>query len=364
MPVVNYKNPDLERVTGLTILPQWDEKMLLKFKVPRDKMGNQSMNPNLASEPFPYRQRRLGNLTVDDSMVIIKEAMKDNQGYFIQDPNGNRFRACFPYARYIKKGDKINNLTTGDIYTIVKIYDTITNDVLLDGKKPPRTSDRLRLDEANEIFLNHAFPRLLSKGHKFSEEGSVADKPAPWNDTITYIVTRSEPGSVSDNLPFQGTRQMKPQFRESVQDPVDPVLSIESDGWFFDNLVQFDCWAQTNARAVSLLQWLEDFMFRNTWLFELYGVAKVLYWRRDEDKEVPVWRNDITKRCVIFYFRTERVFSFKTRKLSHINVTTSIDFDENTVPVEYTEIIPPGSSSDVWPEPTSSIDVILNQSSP
>lgn len=357
-----YQNEALFELAGAHLLPLWDEKLLIAFREQKDSMGRQSLNPATSrlSIPFPGRQRRLGNVNVDDSLLLLKECLRDNQAYFLLN-EAQAFRVSFPYAWYMKQGDKITNLTTGEEYTVAHIYDDRTHDVLLSGKRSPRSTDRLRLLPENEIFVNHGSPRAFSKGHKYSEEGSVADKPAPWTNTITYIVTRSEPGSLSDNPPFQGTRQFKPQFREAWDNPVDPVMTVATDGWLFDNLVQFDCWAQTNAEAVKLLKWFEDFMLRHAWIMELYGVAKVLYWMRDEDKEVPVWRNDITKRTVIYYFRTERVFVFQTRKLSHVSLEVAVDMNEGPVPERFTEVIPDPSTTADWPEPTSSVDARINE---
>ena len=362
MAYADYKNPDLYAMTGRHLLPLWDEKLLLAFAARQDKFGRTSFNEFQAREPYLFRQKRLGNVSVDDSMLLLKECLKDNQGYFLIESN-QPFRVKFPYAMYMKKGDLITNLTTGEIYTIANVYDDESHDVLLSGKRRPRATDRLRLAPENEVVFTHGFPRAFSAGHKFSEVGSVADKPAPWNEAITYVVSRSMPGSLDSSPPFGGTKNMKPKFRESVEDPLDPVLCVETEGWLFDNLVQFDCWSKTNAEAVKLLKWFEDFMIRHTWIFELYGVSKVLYWERDEDAEVPVWRNDLTKRSVTFYFRTERLFFSRTRKLSHVTIDVSVDINGKPMPDKYSDIVPDASSSDVWPDPTSSIDVNFIQAS-
>lgn len=363
MPLIRYQNPALKELVGVNLLPVWDEKLLIAFNSPQDMTGRQSLNPNRAVAPYSSRQLRKGNVDIDDSMLLVKECLRDFQAYFLLNDSGDPFRVSFPYARYIAEGDKIDNLTTGDQYTIVKIYNEKKHDVLLSGKRKPSASDRLRLQPDNEVFFNHGYPRVFSKGHKFSEEGSVGDKPAPWNDTITYIVTRSSPGSIDSAPPFQGTRQVKPQFRESVINNLDPVLLTESTGWMFDNLAQFDCWAQNNGDAVSLIKWFEDFVLKHTWILELYGVTRVLYWQRDEDAEVASWRTDITKRTVIYYFRTEKISVYQSRRLSHIKVTLDVEFTDDPIPNEYEFTVPPPSTATDWPLPTSSIDVTINDPS-
>lgn len=359
MALVDYKNPELFALAGVHLLPLWDEKLLFTFAARLDPLKKNSLSPfPQGGLPYPLRQRRLTNVSVDDSMLLLKEAIRDNQSYFHLSTQ-QAFRVTFPYAFYMKKGDLIDNLTSGEQYTIAKVYDPQTKDVLLAGKTRPKATDRLRLRPENEIVFTHGFPRSFSKGHKFDEEGSVPDKPAPWNEAVTYIVTRSVPGTVDASRPFEGVRNMKPKFRESVEDPLDPVLYLETDGWFFDNLVRFDCWSKTNAQAVKILNWFEDFILRHTWIFEVYGITKVLYWGRDEDEEIGVYRNDVTKRSITFYFKTERLFFTKTRKLSHVSVDVNVTTDESDIPDKYEEAIPEPTSSADWPEPTSSIDANL-----
>lgn len=355
-----YQNPELDALIGRNLLPLWDERLLVALTSEKDGAGHHTYSRHRATQPYAFRQRRLGNLNVDDSMLLFKEALRDNQAYFVPHPS-SPWRVCFPYAWYLKKGDPIDNLTTGEVYTVAQVYDEKAHDVLLSGKRRPRSQDRLRLRSENEIVFNHAYPRLLNRAMSYTTGGSIADKPGPWNDTVTYIVLRSEPGSIDSGPPFRGTVQMKPQFRETFQDPLDPLLMIETDGWFFDNLVQFECWAKTNGEAVNLLKWFEDFMFRHVWIFELYGVSKVLYWRRDEDTQSEAWRNDITKRTVLFYMRTERVFAFQTRKLSQIKLDLSVTTDEEPVADEYLDSAPEPSGLQVWPEPSVSIAVDINE---
>src|SRR5438309_711787 len=119
-----YKNPALEALIGIDLLPVWDSKLLFTFAAKQDKLGTNSLNPFTVKEPYPLRQRRLSNVSVDDSLLIVKEALKDNQAFFLIESN-QPFRVKFPYSRYLKKGDPITNLTSGEVYTIANVYNDI-----------------------------------------------------------------------------------------------------------------------------------------------------------------------------------------------------------------------------------------------
>jgi len=344
-------------------LPQWDEQFRFTSYLRKDDQGNQTNHPYASRSREPYhaaftgvaQQRRLGNLSVDDFLIVVAEAIKDNQGYHVSDPNGKAWRVQFPYARYMKKGDKIRNLTTNETYEVYHVLSPDTHDVLLSGQTPPVVTDRLRLTEDNEIHLTHGWPRSFVSSQKIDTTSDVADQPSSFNDTITFIVARSEPAGLG-KAPFDtSARVLRPQFRESLVDPDDETSFITFEGQRFHSIVTFDCWARDNSRAADLLAYFEDFMFRAKWIFELWGLSKVFYWRRNEDQEVYRWRSDITKRTVEYMVETERLFFSKTTRMNDINVLVSLNFEPDTI--DPLDVLTDDTLT--WPEPSSNVVVSI-----
>src|SRR3990167_2005237 len=177
-------------------LPQWDEQFRFLAYVPKDKQGHQTLNPFAETRLDPEhaawspvaRQKRWGNLSVDDSLLVIAECLKDTQGYHLLDPGGSNWRVQFPYARYVKKGDGIHNLTTKEKYEVAEVINPKTNDVLLTGTTAPAVTDRLRLSEVNEIVLTHGYPRNFVNSEKIVPGTKIVVHPPSFNDTIPFLV--------------------------------------------------------------------------------------------------------------------------------------------------------------------------------
>ena len=73
-----------------------------------------------------------------------------------------------------------------------------------------------------------------------------------WMDTVTYMVTREEPGSVGgDKQPFGGRREVVPRFRETRNFVADGK-SLQVYGQWFDVLLQFDLWTLTNWESTRI----------------------------------------------------------------------------------------------------------------
>lgn len=339
-------------------LPHWDEQFRFTAYLAKDHNDAQSLEPHSRDTTAPYgpnqllKQRRLGNLSVDDAFIIISEALKDSQAYHILDPNGRKWRVRMPYARYLKKGDPIRNLTTGETYTIGEVIDERYRDVLLTGNTSPLSTDKLRLHTDNEISLTHGFPRSFVNSEKIDTSSDQALQHSAFNDTITFLVRRSQPAGL-DKQPFSSnSKVLSPRYRKTLTDPEDPNISVNVEGYDFHSIVAFDCWSRDNTRAADLLSYFEDFMFRSRWIFELYGLCRIYYWRRDEDQEVFRWRADITKRTVEYMIASERLFYSSSQRIRDLQVN---------VYTQRRDIAEPDNvlSDDTlyWPEP--SVDTLF-----
>lgn len=339
-------------------LPHWDEQFRFTAYLEKDQQGAQTLEPHARDVIAPYgpnqikRQRRFGSLSVDDAFIIISEALKDTQAYHILDPNGRKWRIRMPYARYLKKGDPIKNLTTGETYKLDDVINEQYRDIIISGNTAPLSTDKLRLSPENEISLSHGFPRSFVNSEKTDNTSDQSMQHSAFNDTITYLVRRSQPAGL-DKQPFSSSSKiLSPRYRQSLTDPEDPNVIVNVEGYDFHSIVAFDCWARDNTRAAELVAYFEDFMFRCRWIFELYGLCRVFYWRRDEDQEVFRWRADITKRTVEYMIHSERLFYSSSQRIRDLQVN---------VYTQRRDIAEPDNvlSDDTlyWPEP--SVDTLF-----
>ena len=116
-------------------------------------------------------------------------------------------------------------------------------------------------------------------------------------------------------------------------------------GQWFESVVQFDVWAQTNERANVLLNWFEDFMDRYRWVLKWNGIQETFYWQRNEDALVSRWRNDIVHRTVEYYFRTDRIRAADIRRIISLSLVVDVA-ERGTGPDSlFREIIDPRT----WP---------------
>lgn len=263
--------------------------------------------PNLY--PNDKREKADRNATLDDVTSFIYLSLIDFQGKFIQDTQ-NSWWVTFPNVWEISVGDIIKNISTGESYKVSQFVDEAAKKVELSGFSPPGSSDTLEIEESNSIRFTPAYP---------PKEVTLQD----WRDTITYKVSKRQPGSISPH-PFEQKKEIKPRLREIIRDKDNPGHHIFVQGQWFDNLIQFDCWAQTNHKADQLISWFEDFLFKYTWVWKKNGVQEILYWERTIDETITKWKNNIVNRTLFYYFRTEKITVIRTNEYSQIDLQISV----------------------------------------
>jgi hypothetical protein len=271
------------------------------------------------------RQKREFSADIFTAMQWMDESLQDYQGYRLP-VKGNDLRFQFPFAVYLEPGDVWKNIDTGAEMTVDRTFRDEDGDpsgeaiFKTDGDVPPAMWDRLRPQAENRVRFVNSWPKSLSETYKFKDDSNLEQVNRPWNDTITWMVARREPGSVGAK-PFTGTREVRPRFREDIVEEevnCDYIRAIK--GQQFDVLVQFDIWAKTNRRAVVLLDWFMNFMDLYRWVWEYNGVKRVQYWRQTSDALVTRWRNDIVSRSIQYYFQIERLSSYRIRRIRDIEV--------------------------------------------
>jgi len=150
----------------------------------------------------------------------------------------------------------------------------------------------------------------------FTEEDP---KPTDETEVISFRLVRREPGAYSQGAPFEGpVKNLRPIVRESGNDPNDSNYRFSIQGYWYDNLIRFTCWARTNKQANERASWFEDFMEEYAWWFRLQGVGRVLFWGRGEDDTVSEDANKWYGRPLDYFVRTEKLRRFEEKKLEEI----------------------------------------------
>ena len=263
------------------------------------------------------------NSSINQITTYIYQSMLDFQGKWYPTDRGV-WTIDMPNARYLAPGDKITNVTTGQIYRIAELLtpqDSIPNphgniirlDNLIVGAIHPQSGDILALEEKNTVNFQTAYSR-------YYQERPIAE----WRDTVIFRLKRREPGTVGKH-PFDAPTEIKPRVREYRVDPDHPDAHIMVLGQWFDNLIQFDCWSKYNNRVDDLVEWFEDFMYKYTWVWKKNGVNEILYWMRTIDEESSKWRNDLAVRSVLYYFRTEKIVTIREYDFKQIDMILSLD---------------------------------------
>lgn len=151
-------------------------------------------------------------------------------------------------------------------------------------------------------------------------------------ETISFSVMKRQPGSFSEGAPFQGdVKNLRPILREVVDDVDNPGYRKVIQGYWYDNLVKFTCWAKTNKEANDRSLWLEQLIEDYTWFFRISGVSRVYFWERladsveDTTNSIKSTTNKYYGRSLVYYLRTEKITTLSEKELEQVivNVHTS-----------------------------------------
>ena len=282
---------------------------------PWKKLETYTQNPYDILNPTRADMRQSDRaINLNDITTYIYQSLIDFQGKWELDESGS-WKIKMPNARYLLVGDKIYNRTTGQVYTIAEVPDEKNKVIRLSATSVsmPSEGDVLELEEKNTVNFTSAYSRYYQ------------DKPvADWRDTIVYRVKRREPGTTGKH-PFDPPTEIKPRVRQYVSDPDHADCHVMVLGQWFDNLIQFDCWSKYNNRADEMIEWFEDFMYKYTWVWKKNGVNEILYWMRNIDEEVTKFRNDLSVRTVLYYFKTEKIVTIREYDFTQIDMYLELE---------------------------------------
>lgn len=237
-------------------------------------------------------------------------------------------------------GTKIKNVKTGEIYSV---KETISNPktniweglVRLSCINPPSLALSHKIDFIQEdslVRFTESFPQVIGTENQ-NADGLIVDR-GPMRPTVTYTLTRKEPGSVGPK-PFDGTKEYKARVRETIKDPNSPSHSIELRGRYFDNIVQFDCCTTDNASANRLARWFEKFINLYEWVLKLNGAQQILYWSRFIDTSAQKWRQDLVVRSIQYYFRTEEIEAITRRDITSVKLAANVAGSIEDISTQY-----------------------------
>ena len=174
------------------------------------------------------------------------------------------------------------------------------------------------------IYIAPDFPDFLIPKISPSEYKAP---PQVVRNAITWGVVRSEPGTVSQDEPFRGTRELKARTRDFIVCYEDAgkvkIVGLDSTilksftnkfaymkmkGQSFDNLVQYNIWSKTNYEVERITEWFQhDYMDNYIGMFREAGIVSMYFDRRVRDDVITQMKNGYHVRSVLYYIRTERI---------------------------------------------------------
>lgn len=278
-----------------------------------DELAEAKRISSLTDERLDQQQRTAGTSSVSRLWFLMNLALREHQTWFKAAGN-NPWILLFPFARYLHQGMKINNRTQGVEYKVLSVVEVDyalphsesikMPAVLVQGDSPPKQTDRLDFEEDKYIVFRPTQARSNADSSNFDQVPT--EEYNATRDTVTYLLTRREPGTI-DRAPFGAHRERRPRYRSAQYDENEVTYKLEFFAHVFDNIGQFDFWAQDATRADDLVEYFERFMSLWTGVIEYNGIERILYWSRGLDTLESSWRNDVNTRSLQYYFRTESV---------------------------------------------------------
>jgi hypothetical protein len=291
------------------------------------------------------RQRRHRRADEVETMRLVEECARLFQMTWFPS-HKNEFLIYLPY-HFVRpeNGWLLLNKTTGEKYRVANVGVDATNElftgsILLKHEKLDRNplqapyfgvgtrdrkSDRLEwVDEKGKVveFVYEDPERTANELIKLLDTADEGGKtPSKFTPTVAMSLDRQEPGTTGKR-PFDEPKQVRPHFREAVEDPIDPInYTVEIEGWWMDNLLRFDCFSVDSKEVNRLSRWFQNFMVYNRWVLELNGVQKILFWDRRSDQVPSRYRDRLPWRPVRYYARTEELYTTRRRNIAGINLT-------------------------------------------
>jgi hypothetical protein len=213
--------------------------------------------------------------------------------------NPTRIRVSHTFSGIIERSEGTRSVTPGtgkNYFEFCELVKTALDDY------------QTRLESPNKLIMSWEDPDKLAE-----------------TEVVSISLIKREPGAFDQGAPFQGSvKNLRPILRESKQDPTSPGYRKVVLGKWYDNLVQFTCWAQTNKEAITRSFWFEQFIEKYTWFFTASGVQRVIFWRQEEDKLIDNDGKKLYGRPLLFYVKTEELTEYSEKEIEEIYVNLCV----------------------------------------
>lgn len=145
------------------------------------------------------------------------------------------------------------------------------------------------------------------------------------NEIITFGIQKRLPGIAEQTpnpLKRNALRMRKPILREVRTDNENHKYRVFVKGQWFDNFVQFCCWARENKIANRRALWFEEMMLEYEWFFQASGIVRLRYEGRAADTFDEVQERKVVGRPMTWLVTTEKLIVTHERILDELAVRT------------------------------------------
>jgi len=289
------------------------------------------------ASPPNDRQVAAQSCNVMELYLRLDKSLQNFQCEFVTYPDKAKV-IHLPYQIITpKRGWMLNNLTKQITYQItsVKMSQTeprsFTGDIVVNSTNIPDPGDELEWVDPLGIVDGEA------KVVRFMADEQVGDildprssggelegsKKKPFTYVVTHELIRREPGSITGKA-FAPQKEIKPRYRQTTSDPLDPRNVIEVKGQWMDLIIRFRCIALNPYEADRLASWLETFFSLYTGVLELLGVQKILFWQQKTDREDTRITGKMYSRPLEYYFRLEHLSLRRLPVMKSFDIATRI----------------------------------------
>jgi hypothetical protein len=234
-----------------------------------------------------------------------------------------------------KVGDKLAG-SSGRVYEVVHVPTTPAGlvwnlGIILD--QSPEVGDVLKwVGEARtrnliDFHADYGAPDTPTVGEATEGDTGTA-YPRPFRPTITYLLLRQEPFTISGQ-PFSGTKELAPRIREYIYDQDVPGRVLQVYGHRMDNLIRFTCCHPRAETTDALAHWFKRCVRKQVGLIKANGISQMLFWSARTAERKLKSGDDVAAGEVSYYLVTEEIEIQEVSSLRNLNITLSAAVGDN-----------------------------------